>query len=472
MHDHALTRYSLSHLSDSVLVRELGALVAHDRVNTAALLAHLAEADDRRLYVAAGHSSMFAYCVDELHFSEDAAFKRIRAARAARRFPSLFKGVAEGRLHLAAVYLLSSHVNADNVERLIDAATHRRKAEIEAWLAEHFPAIETSDPPARVRALPGVVARPGVGREASDSLFAKGEGNGQVAPGPPGVAPGSVPGVAPRPVHGGDPGQVHGGDPVQVPGSVTGPDHVVAPGPPTDVLSGNGVMSGLAAREGGENEVAPGPPRSASEAPDASKGSEGGPSGPSPRFLLQVTISKATHDKLRLAQGLISHAIPAGDIAQVLDRALDALIAKLERQKIGARGAHRKSSTPVRAASGSEAPRPRKRFIPVHLRRAVWERDQGQCTFISARGYRCTARRFLEFDHVKPIARGGKATLEGLRLRCRVHNQFEAERAFGSEFMKRKRRDARLRKASGDSPVQPLGDGPTPGGSPRSNSPP
>ncbi|HEY2924408.1 MAG TPA: hypothetical protein VGJ98_05510, partial [Candidatus Eisenbacteria bacterium] len=73
--------YSLSHVGDAVLVRDLVELVAQDRSNTAALLAHIAEMDARRLYAPAGHSSMFAYCVDELRLSEDAAFRRIRAAR-------------------------------------------------------------------------------------------------------------------------------------------------------------------------------------------------------------------------------------------------------------------------------------------------------------------------------------------------------------------------------------------------------
>ena len=43
---------------------------------------------------------MFAYCVQELRLSEDAAYKRIQAARAARQFPALFIAVAEGRLNL------------------------------------------------------------------------------------------------------------------------------------------------------------------------------------------------------------------------------------------------------------------------------------------------------------------------------------------------------------------------------------
>src|SRR5262249_18235753 len=85
----------------------------------------------------------------------------------------------------------------------------------------------------------------------------------------------------------------------------------------------------------------------------------------------------------------------------------------------------------------------RSRWIPAPVRRAVWERDGGQCTFVSESGHRCSARRFLEFDHVHPFARGGKASIEGIRLRCRAHNQYEAERTFGTEFMQTKREKTR-----------------------------
>jgi len=73
----------------------------------------------------------------------------------------------------------------------------------------------------------------------------------------------------------------------------------------------------------------------------------------------------------------------------------------------------------------------------------VWERDQGRCSFVGTGGRRCDARRFLEFDHVEPVARGGRATIDGMRLRCRAHNQYEAERAFGVDFMRAKREEAR-----------------------------
>jgi len=83
-----MSRYSLTHLADHILLRDLGALVALDRATTADLLAHLAEVDARKLYLPAGYPSMHAWCVGELHVSERTAFKRIRAARVARQFPA------------------------------------------------------------------------------------------------------------------------------------------------------------------------------------------------------------------------------------------------------------------------------------------------------------------------------------------------------------------------------------------------
>jgi hypothetical protein len=81
------------------------------------------------------------------------------------------------------------------------------------------------------------------------------------------------------------------------------------------------------------------------------------------------------------------------------------------------------------------------------VRRTVWERDRGQCTFVGDTGHRCGARTRLEFDHAEPVARGGRATVETIRLRCRAHNQYEAERVFGAGFMRAKQAEARERAA-------------------------
>src|SRR5688572_12613472 len=73
----------------------------------------------------------------------------------------------------------------------------------------------------------------------------------------------------------------------------------------------------------------------------------------------------------------------------------------------------------------------RSRYIPREVKRAVWERDGGQCAFVSSDGRRCTERTFLEFHHIQPYAKQGPATIANISLRCWRHNQYEAERMFG-----------------------------------------
>ena len=66
-----------------------------------------------------------------------------------------------------------------------------------------------------------------------------------------------------------------------------------------------------------------------------------------------------------------------------------------------------------------------------------------RCTFVSESATRCPATSSLEFDHVTEVARGGQATVNGIRLRCRAHDQYTAECTFGSGFMENKRAQAR-----------------------------
>ena len=51
------------------------------------------------------------------------------------------------------------------------------------------------------------------------------------------------------------------------------------------------------------------------------------------RYLLQVTLARETHEKLRRAQALARHALPRGDVGSILDRALTLLIDNLERRR-------------------------------------------------------------------------------------------------------------------------------------------
>jgi len=254
------------YLSDHALGRELTAAIAREDVSTAVVLDHIAEYDERRLYRDAGFPSMFAYCVEALHRSEEAAYKRIRAARAGQA----------NELQLS----------------------------------------------------PGTVQAP------------------------------TIPTPEPtRPI------------------------------------------------------VKPLAPQ---------------------RYAVQFTMSQEGRDKLRYAQELLGHGVASEDIAQVFERALDALIPQLEKRKFAATSRPRPRSS--EAPSNDNA-----RQIPARVRREVWKRDKGQCTFVSESGHRCAERKGLQFDHDLEVARGGEASASNVRLLCHAHNRLEAERTFGPEFMRHKR---------------------------------
>ena len=149
------------------------------------------------------------------------------------------------------------------------------------------------------------------------------------------------------------------------------------------------------------------------------------------RYALEFTISRETHERLRRVQDLLASAVTSADIPEVFDRGLKLLEEALLKRRCSA-------TDHPRASRGSDDPR----CVPASVVREVWERDGGQCTYVSDDGHRCEARRWLECDHVVPVARGGKPTADNLRLRCRAHNQFEAEKAFGEGFMRAKRGQA------------------------------
>jgi hypothetical protein len=79
------------------------------------------------------------------------------------------------------------------------------------------------------------------------------------------------------------------------------------------------------------------------------------------------------------------------------------------------------------------------RYVPAEIRRAVWRRDEGRCTFVDASGRRCHERAGLEIHHEHAFALGGPTTLENLSLLCRAHNALFAERDFGRAHVERMR---------------------------------
>jgi len=361
--EYTVNRFARSHVSNDALHRSAVAHAVKEREALADLLADLAEIDVRKFYLAMAYPSLFAYCVAELRLSEDAAFKRIKAARAARRFPLVFEAVADGRLNLSGVVLLAPLLTEDTAPGLLAAAENRTRLEIEKLLAEHSP-------------RPDVLA--------------------WIAPIPEPVGSLSTNLLAPMPADSSAQSSSEGAMPLYTPVTLQ------APGP---------VDSNI------RSIVKPSAPH---------------------RYEVHFSMSDSAHDKLRYLQDLLGFDTPAGDLGQLFEDALDARIREVERQKFAATDHPRRSR-------GSSNPR----NIPSDVKRAVWKRDRAQCTFVSDDGRRCQERKGLQFDHVLEVARGGEASASDIRLRCRAHNQFTAERTFGSEFMRHKRTAAMEARAAG-----------------------
>ncbi len=355
---------SVAQLSNHELLARVKHLAQREREATAALIAHLAELDKRRAYLAEGCSSLFTYCTQVLHLSEHAAYGRIEAARAVRRFPIILERLGEGSITLTTVGLLASHLTPENHRALLDTARHQSKRQVEELVARLCPQPPV---PASVRKLPTV-------SHVSASATA-------------------------------------------LPGAAASPQ-------PT------GETQALASPRLPSPAFAPPPARPAVVAPLAPQ-----------RYKVQFTASAETYEKLRLAQALLRHQVPDGDLGTIVDRALTALLRDVAKRRFAATDRPRGSRG---TASGS-------RHIPAAVRRAVWLRDGGRCAFVSHNGRRCTEQGFVEFHHVAPYGAGGESTADNVQLRCRAHNGYEAGLYFGP----RKPPVAREVRASDWYPTEP-----------------
>ncbi|MBI4125378.1 MAG: HNH endonuclease [Deltaproteobacteria bacterium] len=144
-------QYDCSKLTNQELVIKLKILASDERKAQAAFLAHLTEVDSRRVYAELGYSSLFKYCLEELHLSEGSTCKRIQVARTAKEFPVIYSLIEEGKIHLEGVSLLSPLLNGENHEVLLKKACHKTKREVEQLVAGLAP---QEDAPDFIRKLP------------------------------------------------------------------------------------------------------------------------------------------------------------------------------------------------------------------------------------------------------------------------------------------------------------------------------
>jgi 5-methylcytosine-specific restriction endonuclease McrA len=379
-------------LSDDVLLSRLRGTLSRERQVTAEVLRLMAEVDRRRLYAQFACDSMFAFATGVLGLSEAAAYKRIQVARAGRRFPTLFAQIGGGRQHLSGLCVLVPHLTADNHRELLEAAAGLGKRQIEHLVAERLPRPDVAT---SMRKLP-TAARPS-GRPSARSEQA-----------------------------------------VSAPASCMPP---AAQQRATAAARAEAVPSGAAPAHqssfGTESQAdrtepaAAATPRHVQHHPQPLSAD---------RYLLKVSVSGQLRGKLDQAQDLLRGQVPDGDIATVLEQALDALIAQQLKNTyaVGAKARRTKPqqsqiSPTASSASTRRSATSRSRAIPAAIRREVYRRDGGQCRFVDAKtGRRCQARAQLQFHHQVPFARGGRHSVDNVVLLCATHNAHMARRDYGA----------------------------------------
>ena len=411
-------QHTLESVPDELLLRRLVELLRQSRDAEADLVAHIGEVDARRLYAREASPSMFVYCTERLHLSEAEAYLRIAAARASRAHPVLLDMLADGRLHLTAVARLAPHLTVENRESLLARAVHRTKREIDELVAALQP---QADAPALMRKLPER-------RETPPATSGS-----PVGPSTPAMA-----------------------------GFELRPDGVDRPVPE---LRPDGVATV-------RSEIRPGrlePPALVQ------------PLAPG-RYKVQFTAGPALCDKLERLRALMRSSVPDGDLAAIIETAVTEKLERLETRRFGRKTAPAGPMVPseVPAAKGDGGPvvrpaararpggagaaavggrarsrpvaslpdaRPTNgpsstRHVPAAVRRAVYERDDGQCRYVDEQGRRCTARAGLEFHHRHPFVFSGDHSPANVSLLCRAHNGLLAEVDFGRDVAARNRRSS------------------------------
>lgn len=354
----------LTHLTNDELIAGTRRLVGSSNQVFAMLLAHLAEVEARGIHRERACSSLYTYCIYELRFSEDAAFRRVSAARLVKRFPALYDAIASGELHLTGLLMLGPQLTAENHLEVLGRAKHRTKKELGKLLRTLQP---LPDLPARIEPLGPAPARPATTRPSWEAFVE----------------------------------------------SLSPPVRELPPGDaPRDWV-------------GAELQLQPAPAR-----PGAA------PISQPLRYSVQFSAQEEYVQLVERAKALLSHAHARSSLEEIHFRALQLLVADLEKRRFAKTARSRKPSTQApEPASESNAPRPRSRHIPSATKRVVYERDEARCSYVDASGQRCRETHCLELHHLEPFARGGAHAPTNLTLRCRAHNALAAEQDFGPEHV-------------------------------------
>jgi hypothetical protein len=462
---------SLAHLSDSELLSNTRSLVDRSNQVLAALLAHLAEVEARGLHRTRACASLYTYCIYELRFSEDAAARRAGAAKLVKRFPLLLDAIANGELHLTGLLMLGPHLTPENILDVLARAKFRTKKELTKLVRQlhPLPLVPDSVEPLGVARLP---AQRHTWEQYVTSL---------------------APVVRELPL--GERPQDWANDTSEM-----GLSLALRAGQSIDALHAGQSVYALHAGQSvdapeastiavGSTSVPPAPARVTqppSALPPLPAPCSLPPLSPPQQYRMQFSTTEEHVQLVERAKSLLAHCAPGKSLGELHLQAMKLLVQALEKQKFAVTIRPRGQPSTPRSETRDEAPETRdeapqtrdgapetrddspqtrddspqtrdeievknvgvergpepvrrSRHVPAALRRTVFERDGGRCTYVDERGERCRETHGLQLHHRHPFGKLGPHTTTNLTLHCPAHNSLAAERDFGTEHMARHR---------------------------------
>ena len=356
-------------LSDDALLAQTRKLAHLEQQLQVTVIDHLREIHTRRLYLSRGFSSLFDYAVRELSYTDSAASRRINAMHLCAEFEEVREGLQDGSFTLSTAAQLQSAFDRQkrNRQRKGRGPVTGSGSAVPRQESLLAPSAGTAQPPEPAPLL-DVSARQALVKQAV------GKSTRQVQELLAGVDPElTVPADKMRPVGNGCyemkvviDAECHRGL-ERLRGLLS---HV-------DPHMTLGQLVGRLARKGIDRHDPSRPPRR-------------------PR----TGSRPASGDRTSAANGEAA----SGDAPDAAPKTPAQPAAK---GSVPARSSARQdgdvTSPPKRSASNSRA-------IPIAIKRRVWQRDDGRCSYVDPRtGRRCTSRHLLQIDHKIPYALGGSA---------------------------------------------------------------
>jgi hypothetical protein len=151
---------------------------------------------------------------------------------------------------------------------------------------------------------------------------------------------------------------------------------------------------------------------------------------------------------------------PLKNMAEVFEKAVDISLEKkdpkkklerrLERERKRSAGSSKSCPGKIRQEGSPDKPEGKgnSRYIPSEVRERVLARSGHQCEYRAKDGTRCSSKTGLQIEHSRPFAIYRSHEERFLKVLCRRHNLFQAERVYGAGFIQAKIEENERQKVS------------------------